>query len=200
MKHIKILSALLLAVLLNVLTLSALSCSDDSVNEKENNGNEEKIDFAERNMLRAMEIADSTITYHLLSSKMSIAEFYNPFLNVRATDIGGVWMYTSVIEGVNAILNGLQAHKKHGNAALYDEHHERYLQLLHKLYDNLDYYKGKYTVTSFTQTKEWDVYAVHRGSRKGTANTNGNVYDDQQWLNIELLKSYKITGIEAVFS
>jgi predicted alpha-1,6-mannanase (GH76 family) len=175
------------------------SCGDNSVNEKKDNSGEsgDKIDFAERNMLRAMEIADSTMTYHLVGSKMSIAEFYNPFLDVRTTNIGGVWMYSSVIEGVNSILNGLQAHKKYGNVELYNKHYERYLQLLRKLYDNLDYYKGKYTVTSFTQTKEWNVYAVHRGNSKGTADTNGNVYDDQQWLIIELLKSYKITGDKA---
>jgi hypothetical protein len=40
-------------------------------------------------------------------------------------------------------------------AELYNRHFERYLQLLSKLYENLDYYKGKHTVTSFTQTKEY---------------------------------------------
>lgn len=173
-------------------------CKDDNnpvINEEdEDNGNETETVLAERNMLRAMELADSTLKYTLSGSRMAFAEFYNPYTNVRSGNIGGVWMYSSIIEGINALLNGLQAHKNLGDAKLYTDHFNRFSGILYNLYDNLDYYEGLCTVTSFTQTKEWNVYAVHRGNRKGMANTDGNVYDDQQWLIIELLKSYAITG------
>ncbi len=96
-------------------------------------------------------------------------------------------------------MEGLKAFKEYGNSELYDEHFSRYSKLLSKLYDNAAYYKGSFTLTSYTQTKNWVVYAVPRGSVKGQANVTGtdnknNVYDDQQWLVRELLKAYKLTN------
>ncbi|MEG1586385.1 MAG: glycoside hydrolase family 76 protein, partial [Bacteroidales bacterium] len=109
---------------------------------------------------------------------------------------GSVWMYTSSIEAVNAVLHGLKAQKEEGNSALYDKYFDHYTNLLNKLYDNADYYKGTYTLTSYAQTKEWSIYGVNRGKDKGEAAVEGieNVYDDQQWLIRELLESYKITN------
>ena len=65
-----------------------------------------------------------------------------------------------------------------------------------QLYDNLEYYAGTFTLTSYTQTKQWTVYGVNRGNDKGAAQVEGilNVYDDQMWLVRELLESYHITG------
>jgi len=105
-------------------------------------------------------------------------------------------MYTSGMEAVNAILHALEAQKESGNAALYNEHFNRYSDLLFKLYDNADYYLGTFELISFTQTKEWTVYGVNRGGAKGSAQVSGieNVYDDQMWLIRELLEAYQRTG------
>ena len=83
-----------------------------------------------------------------------------------------------------------------GETALYDSHFNRYKELLTQLYDNLEYYAGTFTLTSYTQTKQWTVYGVNRGNDKGAAQVEGilNVYDDQMWLVRELLESYHITG------
>lgn len=108
-------------------------------------------------------------------------------------------MYTAAIEAVNAILESLHTHKEKGNARLYDEHFGKYADLLERLYDNADFYLGTFTLVSYTQTKEWSVYGVHRGAGKGTAKVEGveNVYDDQMWLIRELLHSYRLTGNDA---
>jgi hypothetical protein len=90
----------------------------------------------------------------------------------------------------------LKTQKEHGDAELYNQHFERYTQLLNQLYENAAYYKGTYTLTSYTQTRQWSVYGVDRGGSKGTALVEGihNVYDDQEWLIRELLEAYKITN------
>src|SRR5690606_8220710 len=58
------------------------------------------------------------------------------------------------------------------------------------------YYEGTFELTSYTQTREWTVYGVHRAATPGTAKVAGieNVYDDQQWLVRELLHAHKLTG------
>ncbi len=152
-------------------------------------------DLAEQNIVRAMQLADSANSAHFTGEGMAMARYYNPFTNVHSGEKGSVWMYTSAIEAVNAILHGLKAHKHKGNAALYDAHFSRYSKLLHKLYENADYYLGTFRLTSYTQTKEWSVYGVHRSRQKGKAKVEGveNVYDDQMWLVRELLESYKLT-------
>jgi hypothetical protein len=79
---------------------------------------------------------------------------------------------------------------------LYDTNYTRYNDLLTDLYKGLEFYSGTYTLTSYTQTKQWTVYSVDRGSSVGTADVEGNknVYDDQEWLTRELMRSYQITG------
>ncbi|MFC3196731.1 glycoside hydrolase family 76 protein [Parapedobacter deserti] len=153
-------------------------------------------ELAERNLLRAMELADAAVAHYFTGEGMAMARFYNPYTDVRSNEKGSVWMYTAPIEAVNAILHALQAQKAQGHAELHDAHVERYRDLLARLYDNLAYYQGTFELTSFTQTREWTVYGVHRASSKGNANVAGieNVYDDQQWLVRELLHSYKLTG------
>ena len=60
----------------------------------------------------------------------------------------------------------------------------------------MDYYSGTFSLTSFTQTRNWTVYGVNRGKSKGSASVGGrdNVYDDQQWLVRELIEAYHLTG------
>lgn len=153
-------------------------------------------DPATQNLLRAMQLADKAVAAHFTGDGMAMGRFYNPYTNELSREKASVWMYTASIEAVNAILHGLKAQKEHGNTALYDAHFDRYVALLKKLYDNAAYYLGTFKLVSFTQTKEWTVYAVDRAREKGKANVTGilNVYDDQMWLAREFLEAYKLTG------
>jgi predicted alpha-1,6-mannanase (GH76 family) len=155
-------------------------------------------EIAEQNLLRAIQIADSaTLAYFTGGARgLSMSRYYNPYTGVRSQEKGSIWMYTSAIEAVNAIMHGLKAFKEYGDATLYDAHFDRYAALLEELYDNAGYYLGTFTLISYTQTKEWTVYGVNRGNSKGGAAVSGveNVYDDQEWFVRELLEAYKLTG------
>lgn len=158
-------------------------------------------EIAGRNLLRAMQIADSAALAHFTSSArgMSMSRYYNPSTRRRSTEIGSIWMYTAAIEAVNAIMHGLKALKEHGDATLYDAHFARYAALLAQLYDNAGYYLGTFSLTSYTQTKQWTVYGVDRSNSKGdaTVSNTANVYDDQEWFIREMLEAYKLTGDNA---
>ena len=182
--------------LLISILLVGCSAQKEKSSTKENLVN---IGVAEQNMRRAMALVDSTMHYHF--SEKGMARYYNPYNNSLSEETGSVWMYTSGIEAVNAILCGLKTHKEHGNPQLYKDNYDRYVSLLEYLYENLDYYLGTFTLTSYTQTKEWTVYGVHRATSKGNAKVAGieNVYDDQQWLVRELLESYRLTGNQDYF-
>ncbi|NDV68305.1 glycoside hydrolase family 76 protein [Dysgonomonas sp. 25] len=173
-------------------TLFVLFVSCKEKTDKEN----PHVAISERNLQRAMAILDTAVAYHFVGDEMAMARFYNPYTGERSEETGSIWMYSSAIEAANAILHALETHKEHGNPKLYDEHFNRYTELLNKLYKSADYYKGTFTLTSYTQTKEWTVYGVDRGKGKGLARVEGiyNVYDDQQWLVREYLEAYKSTG------
>ena len=174
------------------------ACGDKITDGDGNGGGKESVSLAEQNLQRAMKMVDSAVSGHFVGEGMKMARFYNPYTNVRSNETGSIWMYTSSIEAVNAILHGLKSLKEDGKAKLYDENFDRYVDLLDKLIVNADYYKGTFTLTSYTQTKEWTVYGVDRGNDKGSARVEGiyNVYDDQEWLIRELLEAYKLTGKE----
>lgn len=159
----------------------------------------EEISLSQRNLLRAMELTDSAISAHFTGAGMAMARYYNPYTDVRSDEIGSIWMYTSAIEAVNAILHSLDLQKENGNAELYDEHFDRYAEVLSSLYENAKFYVGTFELISYTQTKEWSIYGVNRGSGKGSASVAGilNVYDDQMWFIRELVESYKLTGNNA---
>jgi hypothetical protein len=173
------------------------ACSDASEDGPENPP--EEVNLSEQNLLRAMELTDAAVASHFTGDGMAMARYYNPYTGVRSDEKGSIWMYTSAIEAVNAILHALEAQKEHGNAALHTEHFNKYSELLSRLVDNADYYLGTFELISYTQTKEWSVYGVDRGGAKGSAQVEGikNVYDDQMWLIRELLESYKLTGDNA---
>ena len=177
-------------VLLMVIAACSDPASEDGPVDPPN-----EVSLSEQNLRRAMELTDNAVAAHFTGDGMAMARYYNPYTNVRSEEKGSVWMYTSAIEAVNAILRALEAQKEHGNAALYTEHFNKYSELLHKLYENADYYMGTFQLTSYTQTKEWSVYGVNRGGSKGSAQVAGieNVYDDQMWLIRELLEAYKLT-------
>lgn len=177
-----------------ILLMIITACSDDATGDAPEPPAE--VSVSEQNLLRAMELTDNAVASHFTGDGMAMARYYNPYTGVRSDEKGSIWMYTSAIEAVNAILHGLEAQKDHGNAALYSEHFNRYSELLYKLYDNADYYLGTFQLVSYTQTREWSVYGVNRGGSKGSAKVEGieNVYDDQMWLIRELLEAYKLTG------
>ena len=149
-----------------------------------------------QNMTRAMALVDRAIECYFEGSGMTMSRYYNPFTGTSPDEKASVWMYGSSIEAVNAILRGLKTQQREGIPELYDQHFQRYVDLLAQLYENADYYLGTYTLTSFTQTRKWTVYGVNRGSDKGSAQVDGilNVYDDQQWLIREFIEAYKLTG------
>lgn len=177
-----------------LLLVSLFACNEPSANN--NNGNTGTVDVSKQNLLRAMELTDNAVKNYFTGDGMAMARYYNPYTGARSDEKGSIWMYTSSIEAVNAILHALEAQKEHGKTELYDLHFDRYKLLLSKLYENAAYYKGTFTLTSYTQTKQWSVYGVDRGGSKGTALVEGihNVYDDQQWLTRELIEAYKLTG------
>ncbi len=184
----KIVTALLCSLL--------LACGSETGGGPSGGG--EPKELSERNLVRAMDMVDKAVASYFTGQNMAMSRYYNPFTEVRSAELGSIWMYTSSIEAVNAILHALKAHKDHGKADLYDDNYERYTQLLAKLYDAADFYKGTFQLTSYTQTKSWTVYGVNRGAGKGAANVEGreNVYDDQMWLVREFLEAYKLTGTE----
>lgn len=156
----------------------------------------EQESLAEQNLSRAIELANNAFSSYFTGNNMKMARFYNPYTEMRSSETGSIWMYTSAMEATNTILSALDALKTKGKADLYNQYFDRYQELQNKLYDNAAYYKGSFTLTSYVQTKEWTVYGVNRGSDKGTAIVEGinNVYDDQQWLIRELIEAYKLTG------
>ena len=152
-------------------------------------------ELASLNLSRAITLADSAFAHNFTGNTMKLLRYYNPITKSTESEVGSVWMYTSAIEAVNGILESLKDMQKQV-PDLYAQNYERYLGRLTNLYDGLEYYAGTYTLTSYTQTKKWTVYGVNRADNKGGANVTGvlNVYDDQQWIIRELLRSYKITG------
>jgi hypothetical protein len=174
--------------------LVIIACSENSVSD--NKETPDDVDLAEQNLRRAIQIVDKAVSCHFVGGGMAMARYYNPYTGVRSDEKGSIWMYTSAIEAVNAVMESLKVAKDHGNATLYDEHFNRYSELLYKLYDNADYYLGTFRLISYTQTKSWSVYGVDRGNDKGSALVESihNVYDDQQWLVREFLEEYKLTN------
>lgn len=179
-----------------VLLFLIAACSDTSSDNGPDTDPDGEVASPERNLTRAMELADATVAAHFTGDGMAMARYYNPYTGTRSEEKGSVWMYTAGIEAVNAILHGLQAQKEAGNSELYDANFTRYKTLLSNLYDNADYYMGTFELTSYTQTKSWSVYGVNRGGAKGTARVDGvyNVYDDQMWFIREMIEAYKLTG------
>lgn len=156
----------------------------------------ETMGLASRNIRRAMAMTDTALAHYFSGSDMAMARFYNPETGERSEERASVWMYTSAIEAVVAILDVLKVQAATGDSALYATHFPRYAGVLDQLVENLGYYQGTFELTSFTQTRQWTVYGVNRSTVKGKARVDGihNVYDDQEWLVRELLQAGQLTG------
>lgn len=175
------------------------ACSDDDSPNEPGTKPVDSESVAIRDLSRSIEIIDAAVENYFEGEGMKMSRYYNPYTGTRSSETGSVWMYTSSIEAVNAAMKAMKSLKEKGMSELYDANFSRYSQLLAKLYDNLEYYNGTYTLTSYTGTATWSVYAVNRSNGKGTANVQKeqNVYDDQEWIIRELLESYHITGEQA---
>jgi hypothetical protein len=188
-------TASMITILSFVILVSVSGCHDNGSDVDPGNPPAE-VSLSEQNLRRSMELTDNAIASHFTGDGMAMARYYNPYTGVRSDEKGSIWMYTSAIEAVNAILLALEEQKDKGNAAIYDENFSKYSDLLFKLYDNAGYYLGTFDLVSYTQTREWSVYGVNRGGSKNGAHVEGidNVYDDQMWFIRELLEAYKVTG------
>jgi hypothetical protein len=173
------------------------SSDNDSVNNEKTGETKPSTPekWAEQDLTRAIALTDTVLAHYMTGSDMTLHRFYNPYTQSASSEIASVWMYTSAIEAVNSVLYALNDMKELA-PDLYDTNYSRYESLLSELYSGIEYYAGTYTLTSYTQTKQWTVYSVDRGSAPGTADVEGNenVYDDQEWLTRELIRSYQITG------
>ncbi|WP_029906842.1 glycoside hydrolase family 76 protein [Prevotella sp. 10(H)] len=195
---------IVITILSSLFILSTNACSDSDDGSDNGGGNPDPAPtqtVAEENLSKAMEIVDAAVSNYFEGTGMKLSMYYNPYTGARTNskgeeETGSVWDYTSSIEAVNTVLHGLKSLKDNGKPELYNQYFNKYTDLLAKLYDNAAYYKGTFTLTSYTQTREWTVYGVHRAGDKGSANVEHreNVYDDQQWLIRELLEAYKLTG------
>ncbi|NGM66543.1 glycoside hydrolase family 76 protein [Sphingobacterium sp. SGR-19] len=179
-------------------TVVLLGCAPNSLPskvERERETKDPKV-IARRNLHRSIDLIDVTIRHYFDPETFEMRRFYNPFTKVKSDERASVWMYTAGIEAVNAVLSALKHAQHVDGSTMYNDQYDRYVTLLDNLYANADYYLGTFELVSYTQTKEWSVYAVDRVNQKGQANVSGilNVYDDQMWLIRELLDSYKLTG------
>mgnify|MGYP003417238483 FL=1 len=66
---------------------------------------------ANRNLLRAIELVDAGVRNYFSGESMSMARYYNPYTESASGERGSVWMYTSSIEAVNAIMHTLVTQK-----------------------------------------------------------------------------------------
>lgn len=174
--------------LIAALLLSGISCSSDDPKDQPDgpqggSPTEKPTDksLAEINAERSIGIIDATVENFFEGQSMKLARKFNPFLGSRSGETGSVWMYTSSIEAVNAAMKAMKDLNSAGKPELYKANWQRYNTLLGNLVDNLEYYAGTYSLTSYTGTANWTVYAVNRASGKGAADVSGvlNVYDDQ---------------------
>ena len=152
-------------------------------------------ELAALDLSRAVALVDTAVAHYFTGANMTMLRYYNPVTQTASAEVGSVWMYTSAIEAVNSVMESLKDMQKQV-PDLYTAHYSRLEELLTKLYAGLDYYAGTYTLTSYTQTRQWRVFSVNRASDANGADVKGtlNVYDDQEWLIRELIRSYKITG------
>lgn len=183
-------------VVSSVFVSCCASCSKDNKSDGGGEKDSVSVNLPKRNIERAMTMTDAALDNYFSESGMAMSRYYNPFTKTASSEIGSVWMYTSSIEAVTAIMKTLEIMKDQGDPSLYNEKFDGYSKILSDLYAGAQYYKGSFTLTSYTGTSSWSAYAVNRASSPGSADMSGvaNVYDDQEWFIRELLNAYKVTS------
>ena len=98
-----------ICVIMTAALICPLSC--DAAGE-EGGGTDGPVVVAEKdveNLDRSMELFDKAYeNYFDQSAGMAMSRKYNPYTGKRSDEKGSVWMYTSSIEAVNAILAALE--------------------------------------------------------------------------------------------
>ena len=178
----------LLLVLMTVASVSS-AWAAESLSEQQ---------LAVRNLERALEMNDSIFDRMFSSPELY---FYYDMETKQRRDLVSVWEFTAAIEAVNSVLEGLVALKDEA-PGLYDRYYGANVTRLNRLVNGLDYYKGTFTLVSYTGPNRWSPYGVHRSGTKGTAAVAGieNVYDDQMWIIRELIRAYQLTGTRLFFT
>ena len=153
-----------------------------------------------RDLDRALEILDATMERSFRGTDTNY--YMVDICDASNNEVSGpsdVWPYTAAIEAHCSVLEALKALKDEA-PDLYTKHYDACVSRLDKLIDNLDYYRGSYTLVSYATRKTWStVYAVPRARERGKGDVSGdnlkkNVYDDQMWLARELIRAYRLTG------
>ena len=152
-----------------------------------------------QNLQRAIRIMDATMQRSFRGTDANL--YMADICDIDNSDVSGpsdIWPYTAAIEAHCSILEALNALKNEA-PDLYAENYSRFVSRLDVLIDNLAYYCGTYTLTSYASVRQWSVYAVPRANQRNQANVTGdnlkfNVYDDQMWLARELIRAYRLTG------
>lgn len=117
--------------------------------------------------------------------ELFVYDTYNPFEDVSDGQ-ASVWHVTSVM----ALTNRMTAITKGTTAQKY------YLDLNQDLIEELAWFRGTDTITTYQGTKEVTMYGVNRANERNKAAVAGDqsVYDDQMWLIREFLSAYANTG------
>lgn len=160
--------------------------------------------LAVQNLQRAIRIMDATMERSFRGTDDNL--YMVDVCDIDNSEVSGpsdVWPYTAAIEAHCSILEALESLKTQA-PDLYAANHDRFVQRLDVLIDNLAYYRGTYTLTSYASVRTWSVYAVPRANNRNQGNVDGggsnltlNVYDDQMWLARELIRAYRLTGKKA---
>lgn len=154
-----------------------------------------------QNLNRAIAILDATIEHSFRGNDQNF--YMVDVCNVDNDEVSGpsdVWPYTAVVEAHCSVLEALEA-IKNIDPQLYANNYDRLIKRLNTLIENLDYYRGSYSLTSYASKRTWNVYAVPRGATPNKGKIAGNdgndlkqnVYDDQMWLARELIRAYRLT-------
>ena len=145
-------------------------------------------------LTRAIALVDDVMDKCFTGAAMRMYDTYDTSTQT-GDGTADVWPYTAALEAHCSVMEALVLMQE-SHPDLYDAHYARFETRLRKLFDNLAYYKGSFTLHSYAQVASWSVYGVHRSNAKGSAAVTGieNVYDDQMWLCRELVRAYRLTS------
>ena len=152
---------LLSTLLLLFLTVSAIWAADK--------------DAAKQDLQRAIRMMDATMERSFRGDNSNL--YMADVCDIDNSDVSGpsdIWPYTAAIEAHCSILEALEALKDEA-PDLYTANHDRFVQRLDVLIDNMEYYRGTYTLTSYASVREWSVYAVPRANERNMGNVDGIV-------------------------
>ena len=69
---------------------------------------ETNLDKAEENLRRSLTLTQSALEHCFKGNSMLMMRYYYPFIGTTSLEKASVWMYTSSLEAVNALLSGME--------------------------------------------------------------------------------------------